>query len=613
MKSINNNFLGILSALCLFVGLGACTDEVEYTGATPQDATQAYFPTNLPTQIDLADDAVTFTVEVSRMEAGSELTVNLKKSGDEKSLFTVPATVTFAADAKTASIAIGYTADKFELDTYMPLTISIDSESTNPYSSSSYSFTAGIPAPYTTIGMVNFRDDYLSVFTGITPQTYNVELQENSVTPGLYRLVNPYQKNPYAAEGGYDTSKNYYLTIDATDPECVYIPSGQPLGLTLNANYGMLIAYSYAGYLLDSGKSKEEVKAQGAFGTLKDNIITFPIKGLLVAFTLEEGLFYANNNGAFALSIDPKTQLKNYDLSAECSNISIDMAGNTTIAGSIEWGTDIAYARLAVVEAKMVNEAIDGILDGSIESVKQTAAGKFEIPFSATGKLAVLAIGFDGEDNAQAAFAAEFTYNAGDSNPYEEFLPNKSIDDYVGTWNVPAYDTGELQGYLPVVVTKKDESTLVINGLFTSKDRPDYDDSVEMSYDKETGFVELGYTELPDFTHSQVGTVSPVFLGLVAGNNVSDTDALVGGLTESGSLTFVNKVGNSQENSAFAILGVAGGELYSFSFDFGFEWLAPKEDSKQTSYKSSSLYANKLIRKNIVTKWKLHAPVFTLK
>lgn len=608
MKSINNIFLGILSALCF--SLGACTDEVEYAGATPQDATQAYFPTNLPSQIDLADDAVTFSVEVSRMEAGSELTVNLKKSGDDKSLFTVPATVTFAADAKTASIAIGYVADKFELDTYMPLTISIDSESVNPYSSSSYSFAAGIPAPYTTVGMVNFRDDYLSVFKGITPQTYQVELQENSVTPGLYRLVNPYQKNPYAAEGIYDTSKNYYLTIDATDPECVYIPSGQPLGLTLSED-GMMIAYSYAGYLLDSGESKEKVKAQGVFGTLKDKIITFPIKSLLVAFGDGEDLYWGNNNGAFALAIDPKVQFKDYDLSAECSNISIDMAGNASIVGNIQWGADIAYARIAVVEAKMANEAIDGILDGSIESVKQTATGKFEIPFSATGKLAVVAIGFDGEGKAQAAFATEFTYNTGDNNPYEEFLPGKSIDDYVGTWGVPAYEEGELKGYLSVDVTKKDENTLVINGLFTFK--PDYDDSVEMSYNKETGFVELGYAELPDFTHPEVGPISPVFLVPMTKEEVSYNDILVGGLTESGSLTFVNKLGNAQKNIAFSIFGVSGNKLYGFTYDFGFEWIVPQKNSKQTSQKLSSLYTNKLTRRNVATNWELRAPFSPLK
>lgn len=611
MKSITNKFLGILSALCLCMGWSACTDEVEYTGAALQDATQAYFPTNLPSQIDLKAEATTFNVEVSRMEAGQELTVNLTKSDDKDALFTVPSTVTFAADATTATISIGYDPAKFKLDEYMPLTISIESDKANPYSSASYSFTVGVPAPYTTIGMVSFRDGYLDVFKGFTPQTYNVELQVNSVTPGLYRLVNPYKKNPYAVEGIYDSSKNYYLVIDATDKDCVYIPSGQPLGLQLS-NDGMLVAYSYAGYMLDGGKSKEEVKEMGLFGKLENNIITFPMKSLLVLFTndSEGNLYYANNNGAFALAVDTKTQIKDYSLEAECTKIGIDMSGNTSISGNVAWGDDISYVRLAVIEASKANEAIDGVLNGSIETVKQVKAGAFELPFNITGKLAVLAVGFDELNEIQAATIAEFTYNTGD--PYADLLPDKSIDDYVGTWRVPAFEDGNLKGYMKVAMSKKDASTLVVNGLFSVG--KDYDDSVELAYDAETGFIEMSAADLPAFEHSQVGPVDPVFLAFAAGSDVSDTDALIGGLTEGGTLQFINKVGNSMESEYFAIFGFTQeGKLYSFSYDFGFEWQAATQKNARVSNDLSFAYFCKSNLQMVKKSLELRAPVaFTL-
>lgn len=76
MKSINKLF-GILIASCLLLGGAACTDEVEYTGAELQNANQPYFPTNLATKIDLSADATSFTVEVSRLATGTELTVDL--------------------------------------------------------------------------------------------------------------------------------------------------------------------------------------------------------------------------------------------------------------------------------------------------------------------------------------------------------------------------------------------------------------------------------------------------------------------------------------------------------------------------------------------------------
>ena len=156
-----NKIFGTFAALCLLLGGAACTDEVEYTGAELQNANQPYFPTNLASQIDLSEDATSFTVQVSRLATGSELTVDLAKSDDEEGLFTVPATATFAADATTADITISYDPAQFELDEYMPLTITIATEGLeNPYSSNTYSFEAGIPAPYVTVGTATFIDDY---------------------------------------------------------------------------------------------------------------------------------------------------------------------------------------------------------------------------------------------------------------------------------------------------------------------------------------------------------------------------------------------------------------------------------------------------------------------
>ena len=175
MKSINKLF-GIFMALCLLLGGAACTDEVEYTGAELQNANQPYFPTNLASKIDLSADATSFTVEVSRLATGTELTVDLVKSGDDAGLFTVPATATFAADAMTAAITIGYDPAKFELDVYNPLTITIATEGLdNPYSSNTYSFTAGIPAPYETIGEATFADAGY-----FTDTFFKVELQQIS-------------------------------------------------------------------------------------------------------------------------------------------------------------------------------------------------------------------------------------------------------------------------------------------------------------------------------------------------------------------------------------------------------------------------------------------------
>lgn len=103
------------------------------------------------------------------------------------------------------------------------------------------------------------------------PQTYEVEIMENTETPGMFRIIN-------AFEGALkliapNSWTNYYepsnMEVDATDPNGVYF-MGQPVGYD-----GQTIS-SYGGYLLSSGEDFDELKEAGLLGKLENGAITLP-------------------------------------------------------------------------------------------------------------------------------------------------------------------------------------------------------------------------------------------------------------------------------------------------------------------------------------------------
>ena len=155
------------------------------------------------------------------------------------------------------------------------------------------------PEVFKSLGMGLYTEDFLyGLFNGLENVTYEVEVEESVDNPGKYRLVNPDgAAYPFNAEGDYDASQNYYMVINAQDPEGVYIPLQ---GVGCDWGYGEWTVYSMAARYLDNGNPLEAIKGAGYCGTLKDGVITFPVKSLLItAEGLGGNLYYANTMGAF--------------------------------------------------------------------------------------------------------------------------------------------------------------------------------------------------------------------------------------------------------------------------------------------------------------------------
>lgn len=162
---------------------------------------------------------------------------------------------------------------------------------------------AGQPSPWESLGMATYREDFVAGLFELENVVYEVEIQENTETPGLYRLVNPYGAAfPYNEDGDYDASKNYYVVIDAQDPAAVTI---QNTNVGMNWGYGEFSVWSLADYNLTQGATKEQVAEAGMFGTLENGVITFPVKTLLVSMAEYQNgaIMYANTNGKFAVAL----------------------------------------------------------------------------------------------------------------------------------------------------------------------------------------------------------------------------------------------------------------------------------------------------------------------
>ena len=130
--------------------------------------------------------------------------------------------------------------------------------------------------PWVSLGKGIYTDNLVCTLYDVDPITYEVEVFENTSTPGLYKLAYPYgEVYPYNEEGDWDTTASYDIEIDATDPDGVVLYE-QATGA--DWGYGMMTIQSVGAYYnVVGGYDLAMLKERGYLGTLKDGVITLPI------------------------------------------------------------------------------------------------------------------------------------------------------------------------------------------------------------------------------------------------------------------------------------------------------------------------------------------------
>lgn len=422
--------LGLILAAAL-VGFAACDDdeEIDYHWATVESGSgsgtavnQVYFPNSLPSTVNLDATATSYDIAVCRIDTTSAIAVPLTVTGDSGEVIVpahiiVPDTLHFAAGSKEAAITLTYDPDLLGFDNFQTFTITIGDEYTTPYGVAAYTVTVGIPAPWISLGMATFTEDFMTTFfSSVSNVPYAVEIQENQLYPGYFRLVNPFcAAYPYNEEGDWDDSQDWYIEIHAEDATAVYMYT-QATGM--DWGYGMVSVSSFAGFYMARGNSLEDVKAEGYTGTYADGIITFPAEALLVSMAgyNDGALYYANLNGAFMVAM-PGVVLRDYSVAVAYAGKYYDVDDQPYAVGDVELGEDVASAKAVVVAGRSNEEdGIAAILEGTDEGIVEFAtSGEVRVPMpadAATGPYTIVVVTYDSEGTAQKSDYATFSYTA---------------------------------------------------------------------------------------------------------------------------------------------------------------------------------------------------------
>ncbi len=498
-------FINIKTALLVATTLvfAACSDDVNYEPGAYANGQGYYFSSEANTSIELSLNETSFDVEVCRSTVGSEATVAISvtvtdaddNDADASGKFTIPSSVTFSSNQSSTTLTIGYDPDEVEYDNYNFILSVEGSGETTPYGLATYEFTAAVAQPWTSLGIGYYTDDFMTTFYGVDNVPYEVEIQENGLTPGLFRLVYPYgEAYPYneAYDDGtadWDLTKTYYLEINACDPDGVYITQ-QESGM--DWGYGNVIMWSLANYyMVNGGYTLEEVKAAGYCGTYADGVITFPEETLLICMPgYADGFYYANYNGAFKV-VMPGVVLADYSINVTYNGKYSDANGANYAIANVTFGEDVESARVALVEGKDVSSAIAAIENDAIEYTEITASGNVTFPCEESGTYSLVVVSY-GNGSAQESASATFKYTVG--TEVEE------------TW------TAQYEGYYTYsLIWGGDDPGLI---LYQSDTDPNhwkiehwgYDVDFGFTFDQETGEIIVDDQET-GYDHPNYGTV----------------------------------------------------------------------------------------------------------
>lgn len=406
----------IAIATLVTVAMGACTSDYEYDTPEALKGAQVYFSNTLPSKIEVNKESGNFDVTLSRQNTEGELTVPLVFTADEGNIYTVPSTVTFADGEATANIHVTFNPDELVYGNYVGGTISFDADNfSTPYGATSYKFKAGASA-YVDVagGKGKFRDGLISSAYGIEVLEYDVQIQQDAHTPGIYRVVAPYGQKGWSGANPWYTAfdaslANTDMVIDATDPDYVYIKGTFSTGVTLNSSDGVVSAISYVQFLLDNGNALDLIKAKKPelFGTFKDGVFNFPAKSILMYFGTD-GPYYGNNDGMLRVAM-PGVVLKDYSVGVEYLGRMTDTNDKDNAVFNLTFGADVTTVKYALVkEGEDLNKIASGIIDGSVEATEISEAGRVEVPFEESGNYYLVTVSYENGE-AKGADATPIT------------------------------------------------------------------------------------------------------------------------------------------------------------------------------------------------------------
>lgn len=596
-----------LMVLPVLAALTACESEAEYTAAEQLTNAQVFFANDLPATQNIAIDGTSFDVPIQRANTNGELTVQVKAEQDEANIFTIPESVTFADGEGVANLTITYPAGSQEYDVFHNVTLSLaDEKYTTPYGDATYAFQAGPVAPWEDMGYAIYREDMVSHWFGVENLEYQVPMQKNSITPGLYRLVNPYGRYyPYNEPGDYDASAMTYWVIHAEDPDYVWLEEHNS---TMDWGYGAFSFSTHVAMWVAAGNDIEDIKASRPekFGKLENGIITFPNAQCLIismANYNDGGWYFANDNGLFAIAL-PGYELVSYDFSAEASFVGTLKGVDEKYQAVVDFtlGADVATAKY-VMTTKDQSEATvaAAIVAGEIEATEITSSERVYLPLEEEGSYRVTIVTFDANGEAQESASTSFEFEAGASS-WESLGTGLYTEDFLTTFYKVEPQTYEVE----ILASTKTPGVYRLKNPYGAaypyNEEGDWDASMDY-------FIEIN-AENPDFVYIPQqesgldwgnGMMSIVSMGARYVAAYPDypvtmfADYAPFGTLADGVITFPQYVGEDEEEVPALLVSLAdydGGSLYPANSNGAFKVVLPAATSP--SARKAAKFASRL-------------------
>ena len=542
-KILRHSMMLLFSALALV--LGSCTDEYEYTGATAEGE-QVYFSNALSSTVNLDPEANEVRIPVNRIQRSGDLTVGLTVTRAGEMTLSIPASVSFADGDSVAYLTIGYDAEKITLGQYEEVTLAIENnEYTTPYGNSSYTFSIGA-SEWESVGTGLYRDAIFSNFYGLESMTYNVDIEQSSVTPGIYRIVSPYGPGTTFYQNvvgggvmGWANKDNTSIVINATDPNTVYVTGdfypGTDDGMG-SQGYGVMHLFSMVDELIEENPrlTLDDIKAEmpDCFGTLKDGMLTMPQRAFYVNFDDSfEPLGYIDTSG-WAIAL-PGTSFTDYSSSFTYNGRFTDVAGNNYAEGTITLGEDVVNAKYVVAaDGDDVSAIIDGIVNGSVDAEAITESGDVSVKLEESGRYTMVIVTFDTEGEMRGSSTTTFTFNTGGAETadwealttgsYDQnYFPN-FISDNAG--NFPGNPFGDATYETTLYVDAEDEWHFKLEPWLTMES------SLEFTVDSNNGLI--------SFEDVDTGVDSGGYGNVFVTNANKYMDDPYSGITQNGTFQF---------------------------------------------------------------------------
>ncbi len=425
MKTITKIFGTALLAAAA-VALSSCTEEVEYTPADPVDGPQVYFSPDSPSTVELSSVESSFDVTILRATQDEAVSFTLEVS-DPSGLFTIPTAVSFASGQTTATLTIGYSynEDDFPFDTYYDITIAIPDGYNTPYGLNEYDFAAGVPGPWTSLGMCTFNDYFFF------EDTYQVEIFQNDLNPNQFRLEYPYAEGLVAEEyvdDGDQYDGDQYLVLTVLQPGDV-VPNGVTITESDLVNYDTYnpgwYYSSYDSYVVlyypyyFSGYETEDMWEHNRVLSYQDpdadgNVLPAQIQ-LAPFFYLPDyggGWNYSQYDEVVVITF-PGVVIADYSVDVAYAGKYTDAKDDNYIVGAVTLGEDVESADVALLDGSVSVDDIDeavAALGSAIEVKSVTASGNVSFVCNEGGTYTLLAVTYGNGDAQEYAYKS-FTFS----------------------------------------------------------------------------------------------------------------------------------------------------------------------------------------------------------